>query len=330
MNKRPDSFFRPLGGADLPRYAGRSTFMRLPQIDDPSEVDIALVGLPWDSGSTNRVGQRHGPREIRNSSTMMRLVHQASHICPYDLCRIADIGDVPVNPIDLQDTLKRAEKFYRRLQRNGTVPLTAGGDHLSTLPILRGIYCDEPMALVQFDAHSDTQDSYFGDNLYTHGTPFRRAIEEGLIDPQKTIQIGIRGSIYDPHDLDWALDHGVRVVEIDEYFELGVAGVLAEIHKVVGRTPTYISFDIDVLDPAYAPGTGTPEVGGISSREAQSLIRGLRGLNLTGADVMEVSPPFDYLGITALAGATLMFELLCVLADANESYVIDRGKNPKS
>ncbi|SHE76786.1 guanidinopropionase [Modicisalibacter ilicicola DSM 19980] len=311
-----DSYFRPLGGSELPRFAGRSTFMRLPLIDDPSEVDIALIGLPWDSGSTNRAGQRHGPREIRNNSTMMRLVHQASRIAPYDLCRIADLGDVPVNPIDIRDTLERATAFYRRVHQAGAAPLTAGGDHLGTLPILRGLARDEPMALVQFDAHSDTNDTYFGDNPYTHGTPFRRAIEEGLLDPRRIIQIGIRGSLYEASDLDWAHEQGIRVLEIEEYFDLGPDKVVEEIWRVVGDTPTYVTFDIDALDPVYAPGTGTPEIGGYSTREAQRMIRGLRGLNLVGADVMEVAPPFDSSGITALAGASLMFELLCVLADA--------------
>ena len=311
-----DSYFRPLGGSELPRFAGRSTFMRLPQVEDPAEVDIALIGLPWDSGSTNRAGQRHGPREIRSNSTMMRLVHQASRIAPYDLCRIADLGDVPVNPIDIQDTLERTTAFYRCVHEAGAVPLTAGGDHLGTLPILRGIAGSKPKALVQFDSHSDTNDTYFGDNQYTHGTPFRRAIEEGLLDPKRIIQIGIRGSMYDVSDLDWAHEQGIRVLEIEEYFDLGPNKVVEEIWRVVGDAPTYVTFDIDALDPVYAPGTGTPEIGGYTTREAQHMIRGLRGLNLAGADVMEVAPPFDSSGVTALAGASLMFELLCVLADA--------------
>ncbi len=310
------SFFRPVSGSEVPRYAGRSTFMRLPQIEDPSEVDIALIGLPWDSGSTNRVGQRHGPREIRSNSTMMRLVHQASRIAPYDLCRIADLGDVPVNPIDIHDTLQRAGDFYRRVHEAGAAPLTAGGDHLGTLPILRGIADGEPMALVQFDSHSDTNDTYFGDNPYTHGTPFRRAIEEGILDPKRVVQVGIRGSMYSSSDLDWAHGQGIRVLEIEEYFELGTDRVIEEIRRVAGDAPTYVTFDIDALDPVYAPGTGTPEVGGFTTPEAQRMIRGLRGLNLVGADVMEVAPPFDPAGITALTGATVMFELLCVLADA--------------
>ncbi len=308
--------FRPLGGSDVPRYAGRSTFMRLPQIEDPTRVDIALLGLPWDSGSTNRVGQRHGPREIRSQSTLMRAVHQASRVSPYDLCRVADLGDAPVNPIDLQQTLEWVTNHYRCIHEAGAVPLTAGGDHLGSLPILRGIARERPVAMVQFDAHSDTNDTYFGNNPYTHGTPFRRAIEEGLLEPNRVIQIGIRGSMYDASDLDWALEQGVRVIEIEEFFDLGPRGVLGEVHRIIGDAPTYVTFDVDSLDPIYAPGTGTPEIGGFSTVDAQTMLRGLRGLNLIGGDVMEVSPPFDSSGLTALTGATMMFELLCVLADA--------------
>lgn len=313
---RESSFFRPVGGSELPRFAGRVTFMRLPQIEDPAEVDIALVGLPWDSGSTNRAGQRHGPREVRSASTMIRLVHQASRIAPYDLCRVADLGDVPVNPIDLDDTLARTQAFYRRIHEAGAAPLTAGGDHLGTLPILRALGGAQPLALVQFDSHSDTNDTYFGDNPYTHGTPFRRAVEEGLLDPARIVQVGIRGSLYAASDLDWAREQGIRIIEIEEYFDLGPDEVIREIHRVVGDAPAYVTFDVDALDPVYAPGTGTPEIGGYTTAEAQRMLRGLRGLDLVGGDVMEVAPPFDTGGITALAGATMMFEILCVLASA--------------
>jgi len=309
-------FFEPIGGSELPRYAGRATFMRLPLIEDPSAVDIALVGLPWDGGTTNRSGARHGPREVRSASSMMRRVHQASRIAPYDLCRIADLGDVPVNPVDLQDTLRRTEDFYARVHAAGAAPLTAGGDHLGSLPILRAVARDRPVGLVQFDSHSDTNDTYFGDNKYTHGTPFRRAIEEGLLDPSRVVQVGIRGSLYDVGDLDYAKDQGIRVIEIEEYFDLGPAKVIDEIRRVVGEAPVYISFDVDALDPVYAPGTGTPEVGGYTTAEAQRMLRGLRGLNIVGGDVVEIAPPFDVGGLTALAGATMLFEIMCVLADA--------------
>jgi len=305
-----------LDAAEIPRFAGIPSFMRLPIFEDPAQVDIALLGVPWDGGTTNRAGARHGPREVRNQSSLMRKVHHVSHIAPYDLVRVGDIGDAPVNPIDLLDSLQRIEGFYRRIHAAGAIPLSVGGDHLVTLPIFRALAAERPVGLVHFDAHSDTHDRYFGDNPYTHGTPFRRAIEEGLLDPKRTVQIGIRGSIYDADDEAFAQECGIRVIHMEEFADLGVEATLAEVRRVVGQEPTYVTFDVDVLDPAFAPGTGTPEIGGMTTLQAQHLIRGLQGLNLIGADVVEVSPPFDQGGATALVGATMMFELLCVLADS--------------
>ncbi|AGI21984.1 3-guanidinopropionase GpuA [Pseudomonas sp. ATCC 13867] len=312
----PHDFPQPLDAAQIPRFAGIPSFMRLPIFEDPAQVDIALLGVPWDGGTTNRAGARHGPREVRNQSSLMRKVHHVSHIAPYDLLRIGDIGDAPVNPIDLLDSLTQIEGFYRRIHAAGTIPLSVGGDHLVTLPIFRALAAERPIGMVHFDAHSDTNDRYFGDNPYTHGTPFRRAIEEGLLDPKRTVQIGIRGSIYDADDEAFAREQGIRVIHMEEFADLGVAATLAEVRRVVGQGPTYVTFDVDVLDPAFAPGTGTPEIGGMTTLEAQHMIRGLQGLNLIGADVVEVSPPFDQGGATALVGATMMFELLCVLADS--------------
>jgi guanidinopropionase len=296
--------------------------MRLPLERDPIKLDIALVGVPWDGGTTNRPGARHGPREIRNMSTLMRRVHHVSLVAPYELCRVGDHGDAPVNPIDLSDSLRRIEGFYATLHGGGAAPLSAGGDHLVTLPILRAIARDEPVGVVHFDAHSDTGDSYFGGEKYTHGTPFRRAVEEGLIDPKRMIQIGIRGSMYSADEKDWAQSAGIRIVHIEEFFRLGPEATVAEAARIVGDGPAYISFDVDGLDPVYAPGTGTPEIGGFSTAEAQRMIRGLDGLNLVGGDVVEVAPPFDPSGNTALVGATIMFEILCVLAPA-----VHRRKN---
>jgi guanidinopropionase len=311
-----NDFPQPMDAAVIPRFAGIPSFMRLPIFTDPADVQIALLGVPWDGGTTNRAGARHGPREVRNLSSMMRKVHHVSHIAPYDLVRVGDLGDAPVNPIDLLDSLKRIEGFYRQVHEAGALPLSVGGDHLVTLPIFRAIARDRPIGMIHFDAHSDTNDRYFGDNLYTHGTPFRRAIEEGLLDPKRTVQIGIRGSIYSAEDEDFAKDCGIRVIHMEEFADIGVAATIAESRRVVGDAPTYVTFDVDVLDPAFAPGTGTPEIGGITTLQAQQLIRGLQGLNLIGADVVEVSPPFDVGGATALVGATMMFELLCILADS--------------
>ena len=308
-------FPQPVDGLTTPRFAAVPTFMRLPLEPDPAKLDIALVGVPWDGGTTNRPGARHGPREIRNMSSLMRRVHHVSRIAPYELCRIGDHGDAPVNPVDLLDSLARIEGFYAKLHAAGAVPLTAGGDHLISLPILRAIAQDAPVGMVHFDAHSDTNDSYFGGHKLTHGTPFRRAIEEGLLDPKRTVQIGIRGSTYDVDDGKFATDAGIRVIHIEEFFSLGVDRVIAEARRIAGGGPTYISFDVDGLDPAYAPGTGTPEIGGFSTAEAQRMVRGLQGLDLIGADVVEVSPPFDPGGGTAFAAANVAFEILCLLAE---------------
>ena len=309
--------FKPISGNVMPRFSGIATFMRLPHIADPAEAEIGLVGVPWDGGTTNRPGARHGPRQIRDASTMTRSIHHVSGIRPFNLCRCADLGDVAINPIDLEDTLQRIEDFFARVHGAGVAPLSAGGDHLITLPIMRAIADkSQPLGMVHFDAHTDTTDKYFGENYYTHGTPFRRAIEEGLLDPNRTIQIGIRGALYGGIDNDWGTERGIRVITIEEFYERGVEAVIAEARRVVGDGPTYVSFDVDGLDPVYAPGTGTPEVGGLTTIEAQVLLRGLRGLDLVGGDVVEVAPPFDPSGNTALVGATMMYEILCPLAEA--------------
>jgi guanidinopropionase len=312
----PERFNQPLSGYVVPRFGGIPTFMRLPHTEDPAGVDIGLIGVPWDGGTTNRAGARHGPREIRNQSSFMRRVHPETLESPYDVCNVADLGDTGVNPIDLMDTLQRVEDFFARVHAAGTVPLAAGGDHLITLPIMRAIAKDRPVGMVHFDAHTDTNDRYFGEAKYTHGTPFRRAVEEGLLDPKRTVQIGIRGSLYTRSDYDYGREVGIRTIVIEEYFKMGVDAVIEEARSIVGDGPTYISFDVDGLDPVFAPGTGTPEIGGYSTFDAQQMIRGLRGLDLIGGDVVEVAPPFDPSGNTALVGATLMFEILCVLAEA--------------
>ena len=311
-----DDRFQPIPMARMPRFAGVATFMRLPQVSDPAEVEIALVGVPFDGGTTNRAGARHGPRQMREMSTLMRRVHPVSKTEPFRLARCADLGDVALNPIDLDGSLAAIEGFFDTLVKARVTPLAAGGDHLISLPILRALARKTPLGLVHIDAHSDTTDSYFGGSRYTHGTPFRRAIEEQLIDPRRTVQIGIRGSLHERSDLDWPLAQGVRIITMEDFEILGVEGTLGEIWRVVGVDPAYVSFDVDWLDPVYAPGTGTPEVGGLTTREAQHLLRGLHGMNLVGGDVVEVSPPYDPSGGTALVGATMMFEILCVLAEA--------------
>ncbi len=303
--------FQPLDSGKVPRFAGPSTFMRLPMAR-PDQVDIALVGIPFDGGTTNRTGARHGPREIRNQSSLVRRVHHVTGISPFDLARIGDCGDVALSPLDLNGAIDTISAFFADVHRAGARPLAVGGDHLITLPILRGI-AKEPVGLIHFDAHSDTYDEFFG-NRYNHGTPFRRAVEEGLLDPKRMVQIGIRGSISDAGNYDFARQAGIRIIFIEEFMARGVDAVMAEARSIVGTAPTYVSFDIDALDPSFAPGTGTPEIGGITTREAQTMVRALAGLDIIGADLVEVSPPLDPSGVTALTGATLLFELLCVMA----------------
>ncbi|MCO6390144.1 agmatinase [Aliihoeflea aestuarii] len=308
------NFHQPVDGAVVPRFAGPATFMRLPAVTSAEGLDIALVGIPWDGGTTNRPGARHGPREVRNQSSLMRRVHHVSKIAPFELCNVADVGDVSVNPIDLMDALARIENGIADIVKHGARPLAAGGDHLTTLPVLRAVAAKRPVGLIHFDAHSDTNDTYFGDNPFTHGTPFRRGIEEGLIDPKRFVQIGIRGSIYDAGEHDWALAQGVRIIYMEEFVRRGATDVMDEARAIAGSEPTYVTFDIDSIDPSQAPGTGTPEIGGFTTREAQEMVRLLEGVDIVGADVVEVAPPFDLAGMTAIAGATMMFELLCVMA----------------
>ncbi|MDA1098538.1 MAG: agmatinase [Proteobacteria bacterium] len=304
-----------------PRYTGLASFMRAPYRENWEGVEIGLIGVPYDGGVTNRPGARHGPREIRNQSSLIRRINQATKICPYDLCEVADLGDAWVEkPFELESALAEIHGFFSRVHAQGIVPLSAGGDHSVTLPILRAIAAKPtgPLGLIHFDAHCDTGDDYLGSKFH-HGAPFRRAVEEGLLDPKRCIQIGVRGSL---NDLDiWSFSHdsGMRVIYIEEFYELGVQGVIDEAHRVVGSGPAYVSFDVDGLDPVYAPGTGTPEVGGFSTLEAQLMLRGLAGLNLVGGDVVEVSPPFDPSGNTALVGATMMFEILCLLAQSRSA-----------
>jgi guanidinopropionase len=310
-------FNQPLPGLLVPRFAGIATFFRLPHVtlDRAERIDIGLVGVPWDGGTTNRPGPRHGPRQMRDQSPMVRQMHQTSHIRPYDLANVADLGDCPVNPANVDDALKRIELFFKELVAKNIRPLAAGGDHLCSLPILRALGENNPVGMIHFDAHTDLIDSFYGDFKYTHGTPFRRAIEEGVVDPKRTIQIGLRGSMNDLDDFQYGEQMGVRLMRIEEAKELGSRKVMEIARQVVGEREVYVSFDIDMLDPSCAPGTGTPEIGGFSTFEAQQLLRGLQGLNVVGADVVEVSPPFDPLGMTAYAGVTMMFEILCTMAE---------------
>ena len=311
------SFFEPISGFELPRFAGMPTFMRLPHVDlnhdKITEVDIGIIGAPWDAGTTNRPGPRHGPRQVRDMSTMIRAQHGVSNLRPFDLKNCADLGDIAPNPASLEDSLKRIESYFSKIKDLNILPLTVGGDHLCSLPILRSLSKNEPVGLIQFDSHTDLFHSYFDGQMYTHGTPFRRAIEENLIDPKRTVQVGIRGTNYDSEDRDFAKSKGIRIITIEEFFERGIPDVISEVKSIVGDEKTYLSYDIDFIDPAFAPGTGTPEVGGPNSFQALDVVRKLTGLNLIGADVVEISPPFDPSGGTAFLGSSILFEILCIM-----------------
>jgi len=300
-----------------PRFSEIATFMRAPLAESLDNVDIGLIGVPTDLGVTNRPGARHGPREIRNSSSLMRTFNLGMNVNPYELCRVADLGDVKFSHrYDLNKQVEQIESFFQTIVEKNILPISAGGDHSITYPILKAIAQEEPVGMVHVDAHTDTWGEIWGSKFH-HGAPFRLAVEAGVLDPNRTIQIGIRGGQNFMEGIEFSQSHGMRVVFMDEFSALGVDRVIQEARKTVGEGKTYISFDVDGLDPVYAPGTGTPEVGGITTLEAQQLLRGLRGLNLIGGDVVEVAPPFDNTGNTALVGATMMFEILSLIADSN-------------
>ncbi|MEL0292550.1 MAG: agmatinase [Alphaproteobacteria bacterium] len=305
--------FQPLGGNEMPRFAGPGTMMRLPAADSAAGLDACFVGIPLDIGTSNRSGTRFGPKQIRAESVMLRPYNMWTRAAPFDSLKVADIGDVPINTFDLKDAVKRIEAFYDNVLAHPVIPLTLGGDHTLTLPVLRAIAKKHgPVGLVHVDAHADINEHMFGESI-AHGTPFRRAYEEGLIDPHHTWQIGLRGTGYTAEDFDWARDKGFTVVQAEELWHKSAAPLIADVRDKMGDRPVYLTFDIDSLDPAYAPGTGTPEIGGLTSVQAIEIIRGCRGMNLVGCDLVEVSPPYDLQGNTALLAANLLFEMLCVL-----------------
>ena len=308
--------FQPVSGSALPRFAGIPTFMRLPHVP-PAEaraagVDLGFYGVPWDGGTTNRPGPRHGPRQLRDASTMLRAMHGLTGRYPFRHANCADLGDVAPNPVSLHDTMDRITAFVREIRVAGVTPFMAGGDHLCTLPVLRALAHDRPLGMIHFDSHTDLGDAYFGGERYTHGTPFRRAVEEGLLDPKRVVQIGIRGTMYDREDRDFADAEGIRLIGIEECFDRGFDDVMDEACEIA-TGPIYCSYDIDFVDPTFAPGTGTPEVGGPNSFQALEVVRGLEGVAIAGADVVEVSPPFDPSGGTAWLAVSIMFEMLCVM-----------------
>jgi agmatinase len=305
---------QPRASFQSPRFAQPATFMRLPHVADPGGLDVAIVGVPYDGGTSYRPGARLGPREIRSQSSLIRPYSYFQKIAPFDVLNVADVGDVDPPPVSIEKAYEAIEARIGEIADAGARPLVVGGDHSISLPALRALATRHgPLALVQVDAHIDTWDEYFG-GKYFHGTPFRRAIEEGIVDGKRFVQVGIRGPMYGEDDFDFHREHGITMIDIDQVKARGIAWAIGEIRRVL-TGPSYLTFDIDGVDPAFAPGTGTPEVGGLTSHEAQQLVRGLAGLPLVGADVVEVAPIFDGPGqITALLAANLMFEFLCAIA----------------
>ena len=303
---------QPVDALEYARFTGVPTFMRLPNITEPEELDIAIVGIPFDGGTTYRPGPRFGPRGVRNQSAIIRPWNPVLHVNPFKKYRVADFGDLPVNPLSIEDTFSRIERGLATVLAGGARTLCVGGDHSISLPILRAVCKDHrgPISLIQFDAHNDLWDEYFG-SKYSHGAPFRRAFEEGLLIDGGVLQVGLRGQVYGEDDFDFARKHKVRMVTAEDFHTKGMQTVLRHLRAFRGK-PVYVTLDIDCVDPAYAPGTGTPQVGGFTSAQIVELVRALNGLSIIGADLVEVSPPFDNGDLTSLLAANLLFELLCV------------------
>ncbi len=304
---------QPLGANEMPRFGGPATMLRLPSQADAAGLDACFVGVPFDIGTSNRSGARFGPRQIRAESCLLRPYNMATGAAPFDSLNVADVGDVAINPYNLGASMSIIEGAYDDILRHDCRPLTLGGDHTITLPILRALNRKYgPLGLVHVDAHADVNDSMFGEPV-AHGTPFRRAVEEGLIAGRRVVQIGLRGTGYSAEDFDWPRSQGFRIILAEECWHRSLTPLMEEVRDKVGGGPVYLTFDIDGLDPAYAPGTGTPEIGGLSSAQALEIIRGCRALELVGGYLVEVAPPYDTTGTTSLLAANLLYEMLCVL-----------------
>ncbi len=310
------SFNQPLGGNDMPRFAGPGTFMRLPTAETPESLDAAIIGIPMDIGTSWRSGTRFGPKQVRAESNMLRPYNMWTRAAPFEHMQVADIGDVPIDTFNLLNSVERITSFYDEVLQHDVVPVSIGGDHTLTLPILRSIHKKHgPVALIHVDAHADINEHMFGNEI-AHGTPFRRAYEEGLIDAGKTFQIGLRGTGYSAEDFDTGREWGFTVIQAEEIWYKSLAPTMDDIRQKLGDVPVYLTFDIDSLDPSVAPGTGTPEIGGLTASQGMEIIRGCKGLNLVGCDLVEVSPPYDTSGNTAVVAANLLYEMLCVLPKA--------------
>ena len=307
---------QPVSGTVVPRYAGPSTFARLPELRDVEDCDVAIIGVPFDAGTSYRPGARFGPQSVRQASRQLRTNYHPNYdVEPFKVQQVADAGDIACNPFDIDEAIKQIEKGSTELlQKVGSI-VTIGGDHTIALPLLRSINkkVGGPVALVHFDAHLDTWDTYFG-APYTHGTPFRRAREEKLFLDDASMHIGIRGPLYSTNDLKNDRELGFKTIHCDEFQTNTIDQIVKRIKDRIGNNPLYISIDIDVLDPAHAPGTGTPEVAGMTTREILNVLRGLAGSQLVSADVVEVAPAYDHAELTSTAAATIFYELINIIA----------------
>ncbi len=306
--------FQQVDPSVSPRFAGIATFMRTPAHEISEEVDVGLVGVPFDLGLNYRAGARHGPAAVRDASRIIRRMHPVSGIRPFDICNVADIGDSPINPMSKDKSVAMIQTFFEAVKNAGIVPIAVGGDHTIPLPILRALAAERKVGILHFDAHADTLDSLCDDKI-NHATFMRRGVEEGLIDPNRVIQVGLRGSRFGPDDVQYGYDVGFTIVTMDDYENMGRAAVIETIGRVLGDGPVYVSLDIDGLDPTYMPGTGVPEIGGLLPRDVQVILRSLQGKEVIGADISEISPCFDPTGITCVTVANLMFEILCIISD---------------
>ena len=312
------NYNQPLSGNEMPRFAGPGTMMRLPAAETAEGLDAAFVGIPMDIGTSHRSGTRFGPRQIRAESTMLRPYNMWTKASPFDRMQVADLGDIATNPFDLLDSVARIEAAYDEILGHGAIPLGLGGDHTLALPCLRAMAkAHGPVGLIHVDAHADINPDMFGREV-AHGTPFRRAVEEGLLDCSRVVQIGLRGTGYSDADFDWPREQGFRVVQAEECWHKSLTPLMEEVRAQMGAGPVYLSYDIDSLDPGVAPGTGTLEIGGLTTHQALEIIRGADGLNIVGCDLVEVSPPYDMGGATALIAANLLYEMLCILPKGRE------------
>ncbi|HJP06234.1 MAG: agmatinase [Proteobacteria bacterium] len=312
----PRNIYAPVDAAKVPRFSDIATFLRTKRAEISEDIDIGLCGVPFDIGLNYRTGPREGPGAVRHHSRIIRQVHQTTGVQPHELCNIADIGDAPINPLSKDESIANIEAYFADLKSKSIRPIAVGGDHTIPTPILRGIAADTPVGVLHVDAHADTLDEFCGDKV-NHATFMRRASEEGLIDPKRVVQLGLRGSRFSPHDIQFGIDAGWTVITFDDYEEMGREAAIKQINETLGLGSIYVSIDIDGLDPTECPATPVPEIGGISARDMQVILRSLQGADIVGADISEIAPCFDNpTGITSIVAANLMFELVCIMAFA--------------